>query len=122
MEEEIKEIDLAKGALIVLLMIILSAMALTIAGLKGQLNALQQKADQESISQQSQIDGLSLNIETVRNEMQAGFENQQKQLEQQQEQLNTQKNIQSNTLKAFIRFQKQQAEQADEFREELKKD
>ena len=54
--------------------------------------------------------------------MQAGFENQQKQLEQQQEQLNTQKNIQSNTLKAFIRFQKQQAEQADEFKEELKKD
>lgn len=122
MEEEIKKSDLAKGALAILLMIILSIMAITIAGLKEQLNTLQQKTDQQSISQQSQIDGLSLNIETVRNEMQAGFEDQQKQLEQQQEQLNTQKNIQSNTLKAFIRFQKQQAEQADEFREELKKD
>lgn len=122
MEEEIKKTDLAKGALALLLMIILSIMAITIAGLKEQLNTLQQKTDQQSISQQSQIDGLSLNIETVRNEMQAGFEDQQKQLEQQQEQLNTQKNIQSNTLKAFIRFQKQQAEQADEFREELKKD
>lgn len=122
MEEEIKKSDLAKGALVILFMIILSIMAITIAGLKEQLNTLQQKTDQQSISQQNQIDGLSLNIETVRNEMQAGLENQQKQLEQQQEQLNTQKNIQSNTLKAFIRFQKQQAEQADEFREELKKD
>lgn len=122
MEEEIKKSDLAMGAFAILLMIILSVMAITIAGLKEQLNTLQQKTDQESISQQNQIDGLSLNIETVRNEMQAGFEDQQKQLEQQQEQLNTQKNIQSNTLKAFIRFQKQQAEQADEFREELKKD
>lgn len=122
MEEEIKKSDLAMGAFAILLMIILSVMAITIAGLKEQLNTLQQKTDQESISHQSQIDGLSLNIETVRNEMQAGFENQQKQLEQQQEQLNTQKNIQSNTLKAFIRFQKQQAEQADEFKEELKKD
>lgn len=122
MEEDIKKSDLYKGAVALLLMVILSIMAITIAGLKEQLNTLQQKTDQQSISQQSQIDGLSLNIETVRNEMQAGFENQQKQLEQQQEQLNTQKNIQSNTLKAFIRFQKQQTEQADEFREELKKD
>lgn len=122
MEEEIEKSDLAMGAFAILLMIILSVMAITIAGLKEQLNTLQQKTDQESISQQNQIDGLSLNIETVRNEMQAGFEDQQKQLEQQQKQLNTQKNIQSNTLKAFIRFQKQQAEQADEFKEELKKD
>lgn len=122
MEEDIKKSDLYKGAVALLLMVILSIMAITIAGLKEQLNTLQQKTDQQSISQQSQIDGLSLNIETVRNEMQAGFEDQQKQLEQQQEQLNTQKNIQSNTLKAFIRFQKQQTEQADEFREELKKD
>lgn len=121
MEEDIKKSDLYKGAVALLLMVILSIMAITIAGLKEQLNTLQQKTDQQSINQQSQIDGLSLNIETVRNEMQAGFEDQQKQLEQQQEQLNTQKNIQSNTLKAFIRFQKQQAEQADEFREELKK-
>lgn len=122
MEEEIKKSDLAMGAFAILLMIILSVMAITIAGLKEQLNTFQQKTDQESISQQSQIDGLSLNIETVRNEMQAGFEDQQKQLEQQQEQLNTQKNIQSNTIKAFVRYQKQQAEQADEFKEELKKD
>lgn len=122
MEEDIKKSDLYKGAVALLLMVILSIMAITIAGLKEQLNTLQQKTDQQSINQQSQIDGLSLNIETVRNEMQAGFEDQQKQLEQQQEQLNTQKNIQSNTLKAFIRFQKQQTEQADEFREEIKKD
>lgn len=122
MEEEIKEIDLAKGALIVLLMIILSAMALTIAGLKGQLNALQQKADQESMSQQRQIDGLSLNIEAVRDEMRKGFESQQIQIDSQQEQITTQKSIQSNTLKAFIRYQKQQAETNEEFKEELKKD
>lgn len=122
MEEDIKKSDLYKGAVALLLMVILSIMAITIAGLKEQLNTLQQKTDQQSINQQSQIDGLSLNIETVRNEMQAGFEDQKKQLEQQQEQLNTQKNIQSNTLKAFIRFQKQQTEQADEFREEIKKD
>lgn len=122
MEEEIKKSDLAKGALALLLMIILSIMVLTIAGLREQLNELQQKTNQDTVSQQAQIDGLSLNIETVRNEMQAGFEDQQKQLEQQQEQLNTQKNIQSNTIKAFVRYQKQQAEQAEEFKEELKKD
>lgn len=122
MEEEIMKTDLAKGALIVLLMIILSAMALTIAGLKGQLNALQQKTDQESMSQQSQIDGLSLSIETVRAEMNAGFEDHQTQLNNQQEQISRQKSIESTTIKAFVRYQKQQAEQAEEFKEELKKD
>lgn len=122
MEEEIKETDLAKGALIVLLMIILSAMALTIAGLKGQLNALQQKTDQESMSQQSQIDSLSLNIEAVRDEMRKGFESQQIQIDSQQEQITTQKGIQSNTIKAFVRYQKQQADTNEEFKEELKKD
>ena len=47
MEEEIKKSDLAKGALAILLMIILSIMAITIAGLKEQLNTLQQKTDQQ---------------------------------------------------------------------------
>ena len=122
MEEEIKKSDLAKGALAILLMIILSIMAITIAGLKEQLNTLQQKTDQQSISQQSQIDGLSLNIETVRNDMNAGFENQQSQIDSQQEQINKQKQISSATNKAFTRFQNQQSKVEEELREELKKD
>ena len=122
MEEEIKKSDLAMGAFAILLMIILSVMAITIAGLKEQLNTLQQKTDQESISQQSQIDGLSLNIETVRNEMQAGFEDQQKQIDGQAEQIAKTKQIVSTTNKAFTRFQNQQSKVEEELREELKKD
>lgn len=122
MEEEIKKTDLAKGALALLLMIILSIMALTIAGLREQLNELQQKTNQDTVSQQAQIDGLALNIETVRNDMQSSFDEQQKRLDEQQEQLNTQKNIQSNTIKAFIRYQKEEAQRNEDFKEELKKD
>ena len=113
--------DLAVNALIIALFLLLGMMAIYIRSVQDKLNALEQTTNQNTVSQQAQIDGLSLNIETVRNDMQAGFEDQQSQIDKQQEQITTQKNVQSNTIKAFIRYQKQQAEQAEEFREELKK-
>ena len=122
MEEEIKKTDLAKGALALLLMIILSIMALTIAGLREQLNELQQKTNQDAVSQQAQIDGLALNIETVRNDMNAGFDDQQKQLDIQAEQIRTTKQNLHNTNQAFTSFRKQQNRVEEELREELKKD
>lgn len=114
--------DLAVNALIIALFLLLGMMAIYIRSVQDKLNALEQTTNQNTVSQQSQIDGLSLNIETVRNDMQAGFENQQSQLDEQQEQITTQKNVQSNTIKAFVRYQKQQAEQNEEFKEELKND
>ena len=114
--------DLAVNALILALFLLLGVMAIYIRSVQDKLNALEQTTNQNTVSQQSQIDGLSLNIETVRNDMQAGFESQQSQIDKQQEQLTTQKGIQSNTIKAFVRDQKQQAEQNEAFKEELKND
>ena len=114
--------DLAVNALILALFLLLGVMAIYIRSVQDKLNALEQTTNQNTVSQQSQIDGLSLNIETVRNDMQAGFENQQSQLDEQQEQITTQKNVQSNTNKAFTRFQNQQSKVEEELREELKKD
>lgn len=114
--------DLAVNALIIALFLLLGMMAIYIRSVQDKLNALEQTTNQNTVSQQSQIDGLSLNIETVRNDMQAGFENQQSQLDEQQEQITTQKNVQSNTIKAFVRYQKEQAQTNEDFKEELKKD
>ena len=114
--------DLAVNALIIALVLLLGMMAIYIRSVQDKLNALEQTTNQNTVSQQSQIDGLSLNIETVRNDMQAGFENQQSQIDKQQEQLTTQKNVQSNTIKAFVRYQKEQAQTNEDFKEELKKD
>ena len=114
--------DLAVNALIIALFLLLGMMAICIRSVQDKLNALEQTTNQNTVSQQSQIDGLSLNIETVRNEMSAGFEKQQSQLDEQQEQITTQKNVQSNTIKAFVRYQKEQAQTNEDFKEELKKD
>ena len=73
-------------------------------------------------AQQSQMDGLSLNIETVRNDMNAGFDDQQKQLDIQAEQIRTTKQNLHNTNQAFTSFRKQQNRVEEELREELKKD
>ena len=114
--------DLAVNALIIALFLLLGMMAIYIRSVQDKLNALEQTTNQNTVSQQAQIDGLSLNIETVRNDMQAGFENQQSQIDKQQEQITTQKNVQSNTIKAFVRYQKEQAQTNEDFKEELKKD
>ena len=114
--------DLAVNALIIALFLLLGMMAIYIRSVQDKLNALEQTTNQNTVSQQSQIDGLSLNIETVRNDMQAGFENQQSQIDKQQEQITAQKNVQSNTIKAFVRYQKEQAQTNEDFKEELKKD
>lgn len=114
--------DLAVNALIIALFLLLGMMAIYIRSVQDKLNALEQTTNQNTVSQQSQIDGLSLNIETVRSEMSAGFEEQQSQIDSQQEQINKQKQISSATNKAFTRFQNQQSKVEEELREELKKD
>jgi hypothetical protein len=97
-------------------------MAFQLRNTQTRLTELERGTSQQASSQQAQIDSLSLYIEGVKDEMQSGFEDQQAQLDSQQEQLNTQKNVQSNTLKAFVRYQKEQAQQNEEFKEELKND
>ena len=114
--------DLAVNALILALFLLLGMMAIYIRSVQDKLNALEQATNQNTVSQQSQIDGLSLNIETVRNDMSAGFEEQQAQIDSQQEQIQRQKQISSTTNKAFTRFQNQQSKVEEELREELKKD
>ena len=93
--------DLAVNALILALFLLLGVMAIYIRSVQDKLNALEQTTNQNTVSQQSQIDGLSLNIETVRNDMQSGFESQQAQIDSQQAQITTQKNVQSNTISEF---------------------
>lgn len=116
--------DLAVNALIIALFLLLGMMAIYIRSVQDKLNALEQITNQNTVSQQSQIDGLSLNIETVRNDMQAGFENQQSQIDSQFEKISSVKTIIHNTNVALSRANKQIEEkesEIQELREELKK-
>ena len=119
---EITKRDMVLDAIILALFLLLGVMAIYIRSVQDKLNALEQTTNQNTVSQQSQIDGLSLNIEAVRNDMSAGFEEQQAQIDSQQEQIQRQKQISSATNKAFTRFQNQQSKVEEELREELKKD
>lgn len=114
--------ELATYGIIVVLFLVVGFLAIYARSLQDRLDSFEKSSNETIESQQAQIDGLSLNIETVRSEMSAGFESQQSQIDKQQEQLTTQKGIQSNTIKAFVRYQKQQAEQNEAFKEELKND
>lgn len=121
---EITKRDLAVNALIIALFLLLGMMAIYIRSVQDKLNVLEQTTNQNTVSQQSQIDGLSLNIETVRNDMQAGFEEQQKQLDEQSEKITSAKTIIHNTNVALSRANKQIEEkesEIQELREELKK-
>ena len=112
----------AERLILSILLIALIFIGVMLSIMQKRLTELQRGTTEQLSSQQSQIDSLGIYIEGVRDEMHETFEGQQAQLDDQQEQLTKQKNIQSTTLKAFIRYQKQEAEQAEEFREELKKD
>ena len=96
--------DLAVNALIIALFLLLGMMAIYIRSVQDKLNALEQTTNQNTVSQQAQIDGLSLNIETVRNDMNAGFEEQQAQLDSQADQIEKQRQVSSATNKAFTRY------------------
>lgn len=122
MDEEITKDSLYKWLMAVVFLGVMAIMTIYIAGLKNRLDILERQATEQQTIQQSQIDGLSLNIETVRNEMQAGFEDQQKQIDSQAEQISKTKQIVSTTNKAFTRFQKQAEQTEADLREELKKD
>lgn len=122
MDEEITKDSLYKWLIAVVFLGLMAIMTIYIAGLKNRLDILERQATEQQTIQQNEIDGLSLNIETVRNEMNAGFENQQKQIDSQAEQITKTKQIVSTTNKAFTRFQNQQNKVEEELREELKKD
>lgn len=114
--------ELATYGVIVVLFLVVGFLAIYARSLQDRLDSLEKSSNETIESQQAQIDGLSLNIETVRSEMSAGFEEQQSQIDSQQEQINKQKQISSATNKAFTRFQNQQSKVEEELREELKKD
>lgn len=122
MEQKLNREEIAKWLIIGFLLIAFAIMAVQLRTAQMRLTELERGTSETMTSQQSQIDSLGLYIEGVRDEMQEGLEEHQAQLDSQQEQLNTQKNVQSNTLKAFVRYQKEQAQQNEEFKEKLKND
>ena len=122
MEQKLNREEIAKWLIIGFLLIAFAIIAVQLRTAQMRLTELQRGTSETMTSQQSQIDSLGLYIEGVKDEMQEGLEAHQAQLDSQQEQLNTQKNVQSNTLKAFVRYQKEQAQQNEEFKEELKND
>lgn len=114
--------ELAVWITLIILFVSFAVMAIYIRGTMDKLERLQRTQEEQSIQIQAQVDDLSGAIESVRNEMTEGFADQQQQLDDQKTQIATQKGIQSNTIKAFVRYQKQQADQNEEFKEELKND
>ena len=114
--------ELAVWITLIILFISFAVLAIYIRSTMDKLEKLQRSQEEQSIQIQAQVDDLSGAIESVRNEMTEGFADQQQQLDDQKTQIATQKGIQSNTIKAFVRYQKQQAEQNEEFKEELKND
>ena len=114
--------EIAIWVILIILCIGFAVMAVHLRGTTDQLEKFQKKQEEQNVQQQTQIDELSGAVETVRSDMETGFSDQQGQLDQHQEQITSQKSIQSNTIKAFIRYQKQQANQNEEFKEELKND
>ena len=114
--------EIAIWVILIILFIGFAVMAIHLRGTTDQLEQFQKQQEEQNVQQQTQIDELSGAVETVRSDMETGFSDQQDQLDQHQEQITSQKSIQSNTIKAFIRYQKQQADQNEEFKEELKND
>lgn len=114
--------EIAIWVILIILFIGFAVMAVHLRGTTDQLEKFQKQQEEQNVQQQTQIDELSGAVETVRSDMETGFSDQQDQLDQHQEQITSQKSIQSNTIKAFIRYQKQQADQNEEFKEELKND
>ena len=124
MEEDnrISTEEVKRFLVLMFLLITIAGMALYIRAVDDKLKALEQATKQESISQQNQIESLSLYIEDVKGEMTEGFEKQQEQLDSQQEEISRQKQVQRNTNQALTSFRKQQKQVEKELREELKKD
>lgn len=114
--------ELATWITLIILFISFAVLAIYIRSTMDKLDKLQRTQEEQSIQIQTQVDNLSGAIESVRDEMTEGFADQQQQLDNQKTQIATQKGIQSNTIKAFVRYQKEQAEQNEEFKEELKND
>lgn len=124
MEEDnrISTEEVKRFLVLMFLLITIAGMALYIRAVDDKLKALEQATKQESISQQDQIESLSLYIEDVKDEMTEGFEKQQEQLDSQQEEISRQKQVQRSTNQALTSFRKQQKQVEEELREELKKD
>lgn len=114
--------EIAIWVILIILFIGFAVMAVHLRGTTDQLEKFQKQQEEQNFQQQTQIDELFGAVETVRSDMETGFSDQQGQLDKHQEQITSQKSIQSNTIKAFIRYQKQQANQNEEFKEELKND
>ena len=124
MEEDnrISTEEVKRFLVLMFLLITITGMALYIRAVDDKLKALEQATKQESISQQNQIESLSLYIEDVKDDMTEGFEKQQEQLDSQQEEISRQKQVQRSTNQALTSFRKQQKQVEEELREELKKD
>ena len=124
MDEEIKRDNYFKWLMAVAFLGTIAMLVVYIAGLKTKLEVLERQMVEQQTIQQNEIDGLSLNIETVRNDMNAGFESQQKQIDEQAEKITSVKTIVHNTNVALSRANKQIEEkesEIQELREQIKK-
>ena len=122
MDEEITKDSLYKWLMVVVFLGIMAIMTIYIAGLKSRLDTLERQTTEQQTIQGTRMDELNIQVEAIQEEMNYGFEEQQKQIDAQLEQIGTIKNVQSNTNRAFTRFQKQQEKVEEDLREELKKD
>ncbi len=100
----------------------LSIMAIYARGLGDRLEKLERASAEQQTMQETRMDELNIQVEAIQEEMNYSFEEQQKQIDSQMEQIGTIKNVQSNTNRAFTRYQNQQSKVEEELREELKKD
>ena len=122
MDEEITKDSLYKWLMVVVFLGVMAIMTIYIAGLKSRLDALERKTAEQQTIQETRMDQLNIQVEAIQEEMNYGFEEQQKQIDGQAEQIAKTKQIVSTTNKAFTRFQNQQNKVEEELREELKKD
>lgn len=100
----------------------LSIMAIYARSLGDRLEKLERESAEQQTMQETRMDELNIQVEAIQEEMNYGFEEQQKQIDAQLEQIGNIKNVQSNTNRAFTRYQNQQSKVEQELREELKKD
>lgn len=122
MDEEITKIGLCKWMMLVALLGVIAVMTIHIAELKNRLDVLERHQEEQDIAHKTELDCTNLYIESVKNDLTASIDEQQKQIDSQAEQILKTKQIVSTTNKAFTRFQQQSKETEEEIREELKKD
>lgn len=121
-KDEIRTDRLYMWLMAVMILGMAAIFAIYVRTLTDKIDALEKRQEEQDTMHKTELDCTNLYIEAVKNELTASIDDQQKQIDSQSEQISRIKNVQSNTNKAFTRFQKQQEQVEADLREELKKD